>query len=76
MVKKFKAKTNETEKFSSGDVIETDKGEKFELDTAQADELNKQVEDSIKPAKNTGNFNKVNKRISGTFRFQQKFKEK
>lgn len=75
------------DRLKAGDIIETDKGESFELDKEQADSLNKQIEDGenaddnskdeskAQVSKNTGNFNKVNKRISGTFRFN-KFKGK
>jgi hypothetical protein len=70
-----KAKNTETEQLKAGDVIETDQGEKIELDEAQAESLNEQmsavtVEESkddsakkeeVKEPFGTPRFNKLNR---------------
>lgn len=65
-----KEKENSKIELKAGDIIETEKGESFELDAAQAASLNEQLEEKEEKADAKASKEK-NLPVNGTFRFKK-----
>jgi len=75
MAKKEKNKNSEIA-LKAGDVIETEAGEKFELDEESANSLNEQMNDAEESKEELAAApKKTGKEQKGTFRFNNKIKK-